>query len=324
MVCFIIHRHFNFGVITPAASNVSSMVNRGLELALSYKHREGDFHYEVNGHISMNRMKVIEISEDVDYIDAGTYANRRIQDWSRTTVGYPIGMFYGYVVEGIFQTEEEVASAPEHGSSTAPGDHRYKDINGDNQITELDKTIIGNPHPDFTYGFNASLNYKGIELTAVFSGMFGHDIFVAYKAHTHDFRNPGYNFHSDLLDAWTPDNTETEQFAYNSRTNDLNMEVSDFYIEDGSFLRLQTLRLGYNLPESIMKIIKFDRVKVYVQAQNLLTLTKYEYGDPDIGTLSVFQGTNQRSGYNNSLIFSTDQVRLPTPRMLSFGLDVTF
>lgn len=154
--------------------------------------------------------------------------------------------------------------------------------------------------------------------------MFGHDIFVAYKAHTHDFRNPGYNFHSDLLDAWTPDNTETEQFAYNSRTNDLNMEVSDFYIEDGSFLRLQTLRLGYNLPESIMKIIKFDRVKVYVQAQNLLTLTKYEYGDPDIGTLSVFQGTNQRSGYNNSLIFSTDQVRLPTPRMLSFGLDVTF
>lgn len=312
------------GVITPAASNVSSMVNRGLELSANYRHREGDFHYEINGHISMNRMKVIEISEDVDYIDAGSYANRRIQNWSRTTEGYPIGMFYGYIVEGIFQDEEEIASAPKHNNNTVPGDHRYKDLNGDGKITELDKTIIGNPHPDFSYGFNTTLSYKGIELTAVFSGMYGHDIFVAYKAHTHDFRNPGYNFHSDLLDAWTPENTETDQFAYNSRTNDMNMEVSDFYIEDGSFLRLQTLRLGYNLPDGILDLIKFERAKVYVSAQNLLTLTKYEYGDPDIGTLSVFQSTNQRSGYSNSLIFSTDQIRLPTPRVISFGVEVTF
>ncbi len=312
------------GVISPAASNVSSMVNRGLELSASYRHREGDFHYEFNGHISLNRMKVISISDDVDFIDAGSYANRRIADWSRTTEGYPIGMFYGLVTDGIFQSEEEIAAAPIHNNNTVPGDRRYKDLNGDNVIDDRDKTIIGNPHPDFSYGFSTNLSYKGIELTAVFTGMYGHDIFVAYKAHTHDFRNPGFNYHTDLLDAWTPENTDTDQFAYNSRTNDLNMEESDWYIEDGSFLRLQTLRLAYSLPESVMKAIKFDRVKVYVSAQNLLTLTKYEYGDPDIGTLSVFQGTHQRTGYSNSLIFSSDQIRLPTPRVLSFGVDVTF
>jgi TonB-dependent starch-binding outer membrane protein SusC len=312
------------GVITPAAANVSSMVNKGLELSASFRHREGDFHYDFNGHISFNRMKVIEISKDVTYIDDGSYANRRIQDWSRTTADYPIGMFYGLVVDGLFQDDAEVAGAPFHSTNTAPGDHRYKDLNGDNMINDADKTIIGNPHPDFSYGFSTSLMYKGIELSAVFSGMFGHDIFVAYKAHTHDFRNPGYNYHTDLLNAWSTDNMDSDQFAYNAKTNDMNMEVSDFYIEDGSFLRLQTLRLGYSLPQNLMNTVKFDMIKVYVSAQNLFTLTKYEYGDPDIGALSVFQNTSQRTGYNNSLIFSTDQVRLPTPRVLSFGVDVTF
>lgn len=312
------------GVISPAASNVSSMVNRGIEVSLNYKHREGDFHYDLGGHISLNRMKVIEISEDIDFISAGSYANRRIQDWSITQEGYPIGMFYGYVVEGIFQDTSEIAEAPLHNSSTKPGDLRFRDLNNDNEITDRDMTIIGNPHPNFIYGFNATLNYKGIELGAVFTGMYGHDIFVAYKAHSHDFRNPGFNFHSDLLDSWSEDNTDATQFAYNDKTNDVNMEVSDFYIEDGSFLRLQTLRLGYSLPQKLLNYVKFDRMRVYVSAQNLLTLTGYKYGDPDIGALSVFQGTSQRSGYTNSLIFSTDQVRLPAPRILSFGVDVTF
>lgn len=312
------------GVISPAAANVSSMWNRGMELTLNYRHREGDFQYDLGGYISLNRMKVTEISEGVEYIDAGTYANRRIGDWSRTTVGYPIGMFYGYVVEGLFQDENEIANAPFHNSSTAPGDHRYRDINGDNVININDKTIIGNPHPDFTYGLNANITFRGVDLLAVFRGMYGHDIFVAYKAHTHDMRNPGYNFHRDLLNRWTEENTDTDVFGYNRRTNDLNMEESSFYIEDGSFLRLQTLQLGYSLPKGLLDAIRFDRIRIYVAGQNLMTLTQYEYGDPDIGALVVFQGTQQRSGNTNSLIFSSDQIRLPSPRVLTFGIDVTF
>ncbi|MCF8224808.1 MAG: TonB-dependent receptor [Bacteroidales bacterium] len=312
------------GVITPAASNISSMVNRGMELALNYRHREGEFHYDIGGHISMNRMKVLEISEDVDYIPAGVYANRRIQNWSRTEVGYPIGMFYGYVVEGIFQDTTEIANAPFHNKNTAPGDHRYKDINGDNVIDSNDKTMIGNPHPDLTYGFNVSMMYKGFDFNAVFRGMYGHDIFVAYKAYTHDIRNPGYNYHRDMLNRWTTERTDTDIFGYNRQTNDLNMEESTFYIEDGSFLRLQNIQLGYSLPEKITGALKIDRFRIYISAQNLMTLTNYKYGDPDIGTLTVFQGTNQRSGITNSLIFSTDQISLPTPRILTFGLDLSF
>jgi len=312
------------GVITPAASNISSMVNKGMELSLNYRHREGDFQYDIGGHFSMNRMKVIELSDDIDYIEAGTYANRRISNWSRTEVGYPIGMFYGYVVDGIFQDSTEIANAPFHNNNTAPGDHKYKDLNGDNKIDLNDKTFIGNPHPDFTYGFNINLMFKGIDLSAIFRGMYGHDIFVAYKAYTHDMRNPGYNFHRDMLDRWTDENRTGELFGYNRRTNDLNMEESTFYVEDGSFLRLQNLQLGYSLPPAVTNALKIDRLRIYVAAQNLFTLTKYKYGDPDMGTLTVFQGTSQRSGITNSLIFSTDQISLPTPRVLSFGVDMTF
>jgi len=234
-------------------------------------------------------------------------------------------MFYGLVTDGIFQDSLDIATSPFHNNNTVPGDRKYKDLTGDNVINDEDRTFIGNPHPDFTYGFNINLRYKGFDLTALFNGMYGHDIFVAYKAHTHDFRNPGYNYHTDLLDYWVEgENTTTDIYAYNRRTNDLNMEESDFYIEDGSFLRLQTLQIGYSLPESILKLIRFKRLRVYVSAQNLLTLTSYEYGDPDIGTLSVFQDPSQRNGFTNSLIFSTDQIRLPNPRVLSFGVDVTF
>lgn len=313
------------GVISPAASNISSMLNRGVELSLNYRHMEGDFKYEFGGHIALNRMKIVSLSEEIDYIEAGTYANRRISEWSRTEVGYPLGMFYGYVTDGLFQDSADIAASAFHNNNTVPGDRKYKDLNGDNVIDINDKTIIGNPHPDFTYGFNLSLMYKGFDLSAFFNGMYGHDIFVAYKAHTHDFRNPGFNYHSDLLDYWVEgENTETDIYAYNRRTNDLNMEESDFYIEDGSFLRLQNLQIGYTLPEGVLSRIGFDRVRVYVSGQNLFTLTGYEYGDPDIGTLSVFQSGTQRSGFVNSLIFSTDQIRLPSPRTISFGIDVSF
>jgi TonB-linked SusC/RagA family outer membrane protein len=314
--------------ITPENSpnqNLTSMVNKGIELALNYRQREGNFKYEAGGYIAINRIETIELANDGKDVVDGSYANRRIGGFVHTREGYPVGMFYGYKVEGIFQSEEDIAMSPYHGRNTQPGDLKFKDLNGDNIINpEGDMTFIGDPHPDFTYGLTLNLEYMGFDLGASFKGVYGHDIFVAYKGYSHNYDNPGYNFHRDVLDRWSEDNTETEMFAYNPKSNK-NLESSDFYLEDGSFLRLQNLQFGYTVPERISGKLTITRFRIYISAQNLKTWSKYlKYGDPDIGPVTTFYNKTDMTGDTDSRQFSIDQIRAPIPRLICVGLDLSF
>jgi len=306
-------------------ANISNMMNQGLELAINYREIKGELTYEVNAHWGTNQNKLLNLNNDnVDIMD-GSFGNNKVKDFVHAREGYPVGMFYGFVTEGLFQSREEIETAPFHKKQTNPGDMRFKDLNGDNYITEEDKTFIGNPHPDFECGLNASVAYKGFDLSVSFKAMVGHDIFVAYKVYSHNYKNEGRNYHTDILDTWSEENPDGTMFSYNARTNDFNLSPSDFYVEDGSFLRLQNLTLGYTLPQQLLNQINLTHCRVYVSAQNLHTWSNYlKYGDPDIGPLTTFYDRNDRVGSTNSRVFSVDYVRLPTPRLVSAGIEVSF
>jgi TonB-linked SusC/RagA family outer membrane protein len=304
--------------------NLTSMVNKGIELSVNYRQLINKVGFEAGGFIALNRMEVLDLANDGKDVIDGEFGNRRIRQFVHTREGYPVGMFYGYKLDGIFQDEDDIASSPFHGRYTKPGDLKFADLNGDNVINSSDMTFIGDPHPDFTYGFYLNIEYLGFDLGASFKGVYGQDIFVAYKAYTHNYGNPGYNFHTDVLNRWTEDNKNTDMFANNPKSS-LNLASSEFYIEDGSFLRIQSMQIGYTIPVKISQLVKIEKFRVYVSGQNLLTWSKYlKYGDPDIGPVTEFYDKTDRTGTTYARVFSVDQVRTNTPRILSFGLDISF
>lgn len=287
--------------------NVATAENRGVELTLLYRNREHAFSYELGGNIAFVKSEVTGLGKGGEPVLSG-YVQFANANAAKTDVGHPLASFYGYVTDGIFQTQEEVEAAAFQNAGTAPGDIRFKDLNGDNVIDINDQTYIGNPTPAFTYGFNADLGWKGFEFNLFFSGSQGNDIFNSTTRYDFTYVNRP----SSVLDRWTGPGTSNDEPRVNLSDPNQNARVSDRFVEDGSYLRLKTMQIAYNLPDAWLNKMKFDKFKVYMTIQNLITLTKYSGLDPEIGSVG------------GSLEIGIDRGFYPQARTVMGGVSLTF
>ena len=248
--------------------NGASMENEGWEFALTYRNETtGGFSYEVSGNISTNRNEITYLPEEVQNSYGGDGADDNI-------LGRPINSMYGYVADGLFTTTDEVANSAEQQGKDL-GRIRYKDLDGDGVITDDDRTWIGNPHPDFSYGFNIALGYKNFDFTTFWQGVGNVDV-INHRKYQTDFwsvDDVGSNKGTRLLDAWSPSNPNSTVPALTTIDSNAENRFSTYFVENGSYLKLRTLQVGYSLSEEAMERLQVENARFYVSGQNLLTLT---------------------------------------------------
>ncbi len=300
--------------------NVGKIRNIGADFEIAYQNHVGrDFNYNISGNISFFKNKVLSTNENNDQLIAGNVLGGSYISY--TQKGLPMGTFFGYKVDGVFQTQEEVdrynRMAQEKGynyyqeSGTAPGDLKYKDINGDGQITSEDITDIGNPWPAFTYGLNLGLSWKFIDFSIFFQGVQGNEVFNEYRKMSHTLYSD-YGTTEYALNRWTAPGSTNKNFRMD--VNDPNgneTKVSSWYIEDGSYFRLKNITLGLTVPQEWTRKARISKCRVYVSAQNLLTATKYEGFDPEFST-----GSNTAAGI--------DVGRYPQNKSVQCGIQIEF
>ena len=298
--------------------NIGEMSNTGIDLALSYNSpKTGDFSYSVGVVFSAYNNEVVALKDTLQVYDNGGF---REYNASRTRVGQPIGAFYGWDIEGIFQTQAEVdAHATQDGA--APGRFKYRDVNGDGMITADDRTFIGSPHPDFSYGLTANLNYKNFDLSIFLQGVSGNDIFNGNLLFT-DFLTYFQNSNKGpaLLDAWGypgADNASATLPELNQNAPSRELEPSTYYVEDGSYLRLRTVSLGYTLSNDVADKIGVDNLRVYIQGNNIATFTDYSGLNPEVGLQDYY---NDRA----DLDIGVDRGNYPVVSSWIFGINATF
>ena len=263
--------------------NAGSIRNKGWEIDVKYRNSIQDFNYSLGANLFTFNNEVLSLGGGEPLYGGGWITVTT----TKTEEGKPIGYFYGLKTDGIFQNEAEIKAYKnkEGGliqSTARPGDLKFLDLNGDGAINANDRTNIGNPFPKMSYGFNIAADYKGFDLSLLFQGTYGNKIMNAKKIDM----NSGvgwYNAPKDLMkEAWSPTNSTNEQFQINT-DNTNNLQVSDWLVEDGSYLRLKNIQLGYSLPQSILSHYNIASIRIWVGAYNLLTFTKYTGLDPEIG-----------------------------------------
>lgn len=263
--------------------NGASMENRGIELSLGYRdHTSYGLNYDLSANISGYRNKITELPESV----VNNYGGNGLDD---NILGKPVGSYYGYVANGLFQTQDEVDQYAEQ-TGKGLGRIRYEDLNGDMIINEQDRAWLGNPHPELQFGFNIALDYKSFDLNAFFQGIYGNEVYNSVKGFT-DFwavDQLGSNKGTRLLDAWSPSNTNSTIPALSYLDTNNERRFSSYYIEDGSYLKLRNLQLGYTLPAKMMKKINVEKMRFYLSGQNLLTIKSKNFSglDPENPNLS--------------------------------------
>ena len=297
-------------------ANIGKINNKGFEWMVQWRDSYKDFHYDVAFTLSTNKNKVVKLSDQVNpIIWAGSDAALNSSIY-RTENGQPMGQMYGYVVEGIFQDQAEIdalnAQSPDglyQQAGTAPGDLKYKDLNGDGKVTNEDKTYIGNPWPDLIYGLNINLSWRGFDLSMGWLGNAGVDVFNSAKLYERSFYGD-YNTTYKVYEAWSPTNTNTEHPRVTKEDPNGNFKnVSSYFVEDGSFFKLKNLHFGYNLPKSFLSRFGIEGLKFYVNCDNLFIITKFQ-GDPELGG-----GYLERNNYSVK--------RAPSTRTIMGGLSLT-
>ena len=334
--------------------NFGTIENKGLEITLDTHPIDGkNFSWDSNFQISFNRNKLVALdgSANAQLVGYGQWSDIV----SVTEIGQSLYNFYGYVVEGVYESLEDIQNSPKAEKYPADGvynrtttvwvgDVKYKDINGDNVINEHDQTNIGSPLPKFTFGWTNSFRYKNVDLTVFLNGTYGN------KVLNYNMMGQGYNGLVHMNSTWTNQHVSVQDRArlvvidaqktyddgtmwYDDITNvkvantgtktprpsiqdpNDNDRLSTRYIEDGSYLRIKNITLGYTFPKSVLQKAKIDNVRVYMNIQNLYTFTKYTGFDPEVGA-----STQDSSG----LTFGVDNGRYPSPMTCSFGLNITF
>lgn len=291
----------------PPIQNIASMENRGWEFATDYRGKLGEITYSVGGNISFVQNEVTSLGVGGEPVLAG-FIQSANSNASRTDVGQPLASFYGYVTDGIFQTQQEVESHANQNEQTAPGDIRFKDLNNDGTIDFQDQTYIGNPLPDFTYGFNVSLEFRDFDFSMFIQGVEGNDIYNGTVRYDFSFVNRP----ASVLNRWTGPGTSNSEPRVNLNDPNQNVRVSDRFIEDGSYLRIKNIQIGYSLPKSLLRKMRFDKFRVYASAQNILTLTGYSGMDPEIGQIG------------GSLDIGIDRGFYPQARTFLGGIQIGF
>lgn len=282
--------------------NFGEVENKGFEFSASWSDKLGDtgVRYSIGGNLTTIKNEVLKVSvnPDADKVDPNLISHAR--------KGYPIGYFYGYVVEGVYQNNEDIFWSPENTLGTArPGDLKFKDVDGDGKITTADRTMIGNPTPDFTYGINLNIDYKGFDLGVDMMGVYGNEIYRNWGSST----KSQFNYHTDRLDRWHGEGTSNwEPILDPSRS--INMEKSSYFVEDGSFFRIRNVQLGYTFSASLLSKLKLKQLRLYGNIQNLKTWSKNSSFTPESG--------------GNALAFGIDSGSYPMPTIFTFGANVTF
>jgi hypothetical protein len=286
------------------------MTNKGVDVEVSYKDRWGDFGFDGSVVVSAYKNTIDKIAPPVTFFDWGG-GTTRIAPANRNMVGHEMAEFFGYKVLGLFQSAAEVASSPTQ-AGAAPGFFKYQDTNGDGKITPDDRVFIGNPNPKFTYGVNLAFTWKNFDLTGFIYGSYGNDIFN-WNSWWIDFwpSFQGQKSKDLLYNSWTPTNTGARvPIASNKSNFSSNTEVTSFYIEKGSYLRMKNLQLGYTIPESVLSKVNIRSCRIYLQAVNLFTITKYSGLDPELG--------------GDDRAFGSDTGNYPLVKQLLIGLNLNF
>ena len=269
-------------------ANVGDMENSGLEFELGYRWRIGDARFAVKGNASYLHNKLKNLGNDTGFLNYGI--NLFNDGGTRAENGQPFPFFYGYKTDGIFQNMAEVnAYTNAQGGlimpNAKPGDMRFVDVNGDGLISDEDRTNIGNGTPTWTFGLSLNAEWKGFDLSLFFQGVSGVDVFDA--TYRQDIASG--NYPTWMLQRWTGEGTSNTVPTIGDSKN---WVVSDLYIQDGSYLRLKNLTLGYTLPQGLTRKIRIDRLRIFGRAENLFTWTKYWGFDPEIGTSSTSMGVD--------------------------------
>ncbi len=314
-----------FGASSPWV-NAGSVQNRGLELTVDYRGNVGELKYSVGGNISHYKNKVLSLGEGQPYVESIPQA--RVSGTSRTAENRPISEFYGWKTDGIFQSQAEVnAYTNKEGAlvqpNARPGDFRFVDVSGDGNISDDDKTDIGSPHPDFTYGLNFNLQYKAFDLTVFLQGSQGNKLFNINKYSTHQplgFDNVEAGV---VYNAWTPGNGSNTQPVMTISDPNNNYRASDWYVEDGSYFRFKNVQLGYNLPPSVLSAVGMTQCRIYIAAQNLFTFTPYSGLDPELGVISQNLQGSGNAGTRQRLM-GVDSYNFPQSRTFQLGVSVKF
>ncbi|MEG1903982.1 MAG: TonB-dependent receptor, partial [Bacteroidales bacterium] len=284
----------------PGLGNLGGLNNRGVEIAASWKDQIGDFGYSVGANMTTIRNRVTSLVQKNYAIIDGDKSQ------CYTMAGFPIGFFYGYKVEGVYQNEAEIANSPVNKLATVtPGDLKFRDMDGDGQITEKDRTIIGNPTPDIIYGFNINLSYKNFELGIDMMGQGGNQIYRTWD----NYNWSQFNFMAARMNRWHGEGTSNTEPILNTKHTINNMN-SEYYIEDGSFFRLRNVSLAYNFDRNMLKKIRVQALRLYVNGQNLKTWKHNTGYTPELG------GT--------ATAFGCDGGSYPMPAIYTFGFNLTF
>jgi hypothetical protein len=298
------------GIAAPPIINVGKMRNRGLDFSVGYTSALWSLTF--NGSHYRNTILSINGVQDFFFGPITTrFGNQVINK-----VGNPIGSFYGLVADGFFRDAADVASHVTQ-DGAAPGRIKFRDIDGDGEITQADRAIIGSPHPDFTAGLDLGVRWRSWDLNATLFGTFGNEIFDVQKEF-YVFRNFSTNVRRDLLtDSWTPENPDAKYPRLDVNDN-FSHALSSFYVENGSYVRLRNVQIGYNVPSNRLRWISGSRV--YVQGENLLTFTGYDGLDPALPVSNVIGPAGDiRDQYRG-----VDRGTYPSNRTFSIGIVTTF
>ncbi|MEM9819465.1 MAG: TonB-dependent receptor [Bacteroidota bacterium] len=305
------------GFLLPPDVNSGEVLNSGFELSALYQNSFGDVKYNISGNLTTVNNEVQSLGENANAIITGYFGAQT----HRTTVGFPIGHFFGYQTDGIYQNQSEVdAALPDQSGTPDVGDIRFVDVNGDGEITPEDRTVLGSPIPDLFYGFNLGVEYKGFDLSIFLQGASGLKVYNAVRATMEGMVGTNNQFAS-VADRWTPSNPSTTMPRATVADPNANRRFSDRWVESASYLRLQNIQLGYTLSNDLVQKIGngfFTSLRFYIAVQNLATFTSYSGLDPEVTRGFSFQkgemplATGQDDGFT------------PTPRIVQFGGRITF
>ena len=293
--------------------NSGDVENKGIEVSLTYQKTRGEFKFDVTANAGFLSNKIVSIKDDLTSLEPLNLSRVRSLPLANIyQVGSPVGAFYGYKTDGLFQSDEEAkAYVNSNGVAYQPnavaGDIRFKDLNGDGVINNSDREVLGSPFPKTTFSLNTNFRYKGFDMNIFLSGAAGNSVFNAVKHTGLNGSFPGYNLLAESKNAWSPTNTNTNIPVLSSTDNNNNFgRISDFYIEDASFLRLRNVSLGYTVKENWLN--GKAKLRFFISAQNLFTITKYSGMDPEVGL-------------NN---FGMDLGKYPLSRIYMTGVNATF
>jgi hypothetical protein len=305
------------GQSSPPYVNAGAVQNKGFEISALYRKMYGKFSYKIAANASVIRNNVTDLA-GVEYIIVNNTL-RGSDDISRVAVDSPIGSYFGYKTDGIFQNQGEIDNHATQESGTRPGDIRYKDISGPNGVPDgvinaEDRVFLGDGFPDVAYGMNFNCKYKNFDMAIFVQGVSGVKLFNGLEYLT--LNNQGGNKTREILDYWSESNPGATIPRLTWDDPNRNSRISDRYIHDGSYVRVKNLQFGYNFNlSSPRQSISIEEARVYLSIQNLLTFTKYNGFDPEVGSAGT--------GYRSDMNLGVDQGRYPQSRIFLIGFSMT-